>query len=265
MAASNAQDRREAQREAIRKQRQAELKRQRSIRTIVISAIVVVVLLIVAGIGYLVWSATRPEGPVATPQGISEDQPYYVLGAPEDSGKPVVEMHLDFMCPICGQFEEINGKDLRSVIDDKEATVHLSTRRFLDSNSTSGDYSTRAANAAACVYDDDPDNFMDFQTSLFDNQPKEGTEGLSDDELAQYAKKAGASDSVSSCIDEGTFKPWVRKVVDPAADETSDGKGTPYVTVDGTELDSTQWGKEGVLLKTIQDADGESASDGGQA
>ncbi|MBK0332502.1 thioredoxin domain-containing protein [Brachybacterium sp. MASK1Z-5] len=254
MAASNAQDRREAQREAIRQQRQAELKRQRNVRTAVIAAVVVVVLLIAGGVGYLVWNATRPEGPVATPQGIPEGQPYYSLGAPEDSGKPVVELHVDFMCPICGQFEETNGKDLRTIIDKKEATVHLYTRRFLDGNSTTGDYSTRAANAAACVYNDDPDNFMDFQTALFDNQPAEGSAGLSDDQLAEYAKKAGASDSVSSCIDKSTYKSWVRNVVEPAAKKDADGGGTPYVKVDDTVLDSTKWSQEGVFLKTVEDA-----------
>lgn len=254
MAASNAQERREAQREAIRKQREAELKRQRSIRTIVIAAIVVVALLIAAGIGYLVWSANKPEGPAATPKGISQDQPYYSLGAPEDSGKPVVELHVDFMCPVCGQFEKINGKDIRSIVDNKEATVHLSTRRFLDSNSTTGDYSTRAANAAACVYNDDPDNFMDFQTALFDNQPKEGTAGLSNDQLAQYAQKAGAGKDVASCIDDGTYDRWIREDVDKAADKSSKGGGTPFVKVDGKQLGPESWSKEGEVKKAVEKA-----------
>lgn len=108
MAASgpsqSAQERREAQREALRKQRRAELARQRTVRTVVIAAVTVVALAIVAVAGYFVYQATRPAGPVAVPEGMSADQPYLSLGAPEDSGKPVVEVHMDFLCPHCAQF-----------------------------------------------------------------------------------------------------------------------------------------------------------------
>src|SRR5699024_12524837 len=61
MAASgpsqSAQERREAQREALRKQRRAELSRQRTVRTVVIAAITVVALAIVATAGYFVYQA----------------------------------------------------------------------------------------------------------------------------------------------------------------------------------------------------------------
>ena len=94
MAASgpypSAQQRREAQREALRTQRQAELSRQRTVRTVVIAAITVVALVIAAGLGVLVYRAMQPAGPVAVPECMSEDQPYLSFGAPEDSGKPVL-------------------------------------------------------------------------------------------------------------------------------------------------------------------------------
>ena len=175
MAASgsskSAQERREAQRETLRKQRQAELKRQRTVRTVVIAAITVVALVLAAGVGLLIYRSMQPAGPVATPEGMSAEQPYLALGAPEDSGAPVVEVHLDFMCPPCGGFEEINSEDLATMVENEEASVRVVPRRFMDPQSTSGDFSSRAANALVSVYADDPANALAFQKLVFANQP----------------------------------------------------------------------------------------------
>lgn len=267
MAASgpskSAQERREAQREALRKQRQAELSRQRTVRTVVIAALTVVALLIVAAAGYFVYQATRPAGPVAVPEGMSEDQTALVLGAPEDSGKPVLEIHLDFMCPFCGQFEEINGGDLETMVAEEEATVRLVPRRFLDPQSTTGDFSSRAAAAMVCVYDDDPDNVIDFQQLMFANQPAEGSAGLTDEEIWGYAEQAGASEAVQSCMSAKTYQPWVREVADPYGQET--GGGTPYVEINGTAIEGEVWGEPGALREAVLDAGGAAPSDGGGA
>lgn len=256
----SAQERREAQREALRKQRQAELRRQRTVRTVVIAAITVVALVIVAGAGFLIYRATQPEGPVAVPEGMSQDQPYLAFGAPEDSGKPVLEVHLDFMCPHCGTFEETNGEDLATIIENDEATVHMVPRSMLDSASTTGDYSSRAASALTCVYEEDPANAVTFQQLLFANQPAEGSAGLSDEELWAYAQEAGASDSVQSCIEDATYQQWVRDVADPYGSET--GGGTPYVAIDGEQFDD--WTSPGAMREAVLAAGGGAASDGGQ-
>ena len=271
MAASgssqSAQERRAAQRETLRKQRQAELKRQRTVRTVVIAAITVVALVLVAGAGLLVYRSLQPAGPVAVPEGMAADQPYLTLGAPEGSGAPVVELHLDFMCPYCGQFEQINGADLEKLVADDEATVHLVPRNLLDPQSTTGDYSTRSASALVCVYEDNPDNVIAFQKLMFDNQPAEGSAGLTDEQILAYAQQAGASAEVESCMTSKTYQPWVKKVADPYGQEN--GGGTPYVAIGGTAFQD--WGTEGALREAVLAAgggaaasDGGGASDGGQ-
>lgn len=257
----SAQDRRAAQREALRKQRQAELKRQRTVRTTVIAAITVVALVVVAGLGYLVYRSMQPAGPVATPQGVAEDQPYLSFGAPEDSGKPVVELHLDFMCPYCGQFEQLNGEDVQTMIEEETATVNIVPRNFLDQLSTTGDYSTRTANAFVCVYEESPATAIAFQQLLFANQPAENSAGLTDEQIAAYATEAGASEETLSCLADGTYEDWVDTVADPYGAET--GGGTPYVKVDDTVLTPEQWGQPGVLKQLVEESAG-AASDGGQ-
>ncbi|MDO5662438.1 MAG: thioredoxin domain-containing protein, partial [Brachybacterium sp.] len=184
-SSSSGQDRRAQQREKLRKQRQAELKRQRRARAAVIAAISVLALVVVAGIGYLIYDQTRPPEPVAYPQGVAEGQTYLPVGA--ESGAPEVDLYLDFMCPFCGQLHQTNSEDLDQIVSDDEATLRFHMRTFLDSQSTSGDYSSRAANAATCVWEDDPENFMAFQDEVFDHQPEEGSDGIPDEQLWEYA------------------------------------------------------------------------------
>jgi protein-disulfide isomerase len=276
MAEKSPQDRRQAVREAARKERQAELARQRRTRTLVIAVIVVLALAVAGGIGYVVYRSNQPEGPATPPKGLSEEQPYYVLGAPDDSGKPVVTMHADFMCPACGAFEQVNGEDMVDLVQNDKVTLHLYVRRFLDTSSTTGDYSTRAANAFAAVYADNPDNALKYQQLLWQNQPEENTPGLDDDKLFDLAKEAGAGDDVKKDITNGTYKTFVRNVVDPAAQKQSEdetGKNqTPFIKVDDTIVDSNTWKHEGEFKKVVEKAieedkgkdKGSEASDGGK-
>ncbi|GAA4529779.1 thioredoxin domain-containing protein [Brachybacterium paraconglomeratum] len=258
-SSKSAQERREAQREVLRKQRQSELKRQRTVRTVVIAVITVVALVIVAGAGFLIYRAMQPAAPVAMPEGMSEDQPYLSLGAPEDSGKPVLEIHLDFLCPHCGEFENINSEDLATMVANEEATVHVVPRNFMDMQSSSGDYSSRAANALVAVHMDDPANTMAFQTLMFANQP--GAEGLTDEQIEAFALEAGASEQAISEIQAGTYEPWVDRVSNPYGEET--GGGTPYVEIDGTTYEG--WNQPGALRESVLAAGGEAAaSDGGE-
>ena len=50
-------------------------------------------------------------------------------------------------------------------------------------------YSTRAANAFACVANYSPDSAFDYSATLFENQPEEATEGLTNKQLIDLAKK----------------------------------------------------------------------------
>ena len=74
-------------------------------------------------------------------------------------------------------------------------------------------YSLRAANAAACVAEYSPDSFFDFHEALFRDQPEEGSEGLTDEQLVQRASKAGVTNlsKVTTCIEKRRFTSWVQQ------------------------------------------------------
>lgn len=250
-ATSTDPSRRDAQRQRLRQelraQRQAEIARTRRTRTTLIAALVILALAIAAGLGYLIHRSTQPAPPPVAPSAIG-DSPYLTLGAPEGSGTPVVEIHLDFMCPHCGVFEDINAEDVSELVETQQATVNLVPRRFMDASSSTGDYSSRAANAMVCVYEDDPANTLDYQQAVFAQQASVGNAGLSDEELWSYAEQAGASPEVNTCITERTHQSWVRQVVDPYGDEV--GGGTPFVRVDDTVIED--WSTPGALRSAVE-------------
>lgn len=156
-------------------------------------------------------------------------------GADAEAGKPVkVVLYIDFICPVCKNFEAKYNETLTKLRDEGKITVEYRPLGFLDSRSTTN-YSSRAANAAACVVNESPEKYSDFVNALFDKQPAEGSAGLSDDDLKKMATEVGAK-SIDSCIDQKTYRPWVKYATQEAS--IIGVSGTPTVMVDGK-----QWGK----------------------
>ncbi len=149
------------------------------------------------------------------------------------SGAPAtVEIYLDYMCPACGKFEQANAGELDRLIQAGTAKVELRPISFLDRTSQGTRYSTRAANAMATVADRTPDKVWAFSVALYANQPQEGTRGLSDQQIADVAARAGVRQDVIDAFGESAFEPWVAKVTEAAFG--SGVQGTPTVKINGT-------------------------------
>jgi protein-disulfide isomerase len=84
---------------------------------------------------------------------------------------------------------------------------------MLTTKSAGTQYSLRAAAAAACVADLAPDHFFDFHEALLKNQPEEGSEGLTDQELLDRAESAGvtALGQITRCVNEKRYRDWVKE------------------------------------------------------
>jgi protein-disulfide isomerase len=156
-------------------------------------------------------------------------------GAEPEAGKPVkVVLYIDFICPVCKNFEAQYNETLTSLRNEGKITVEYRPLGFLDSRSSTN-YSSRAANAAACVVNESPEKYSDFVNALFDKQPAEGGAGLSDTELKKMATDVGAA-SIDKCVDDKTYRPYVKYTTKEAA--AIGVTGTPTVFVEGK-----QWGK----------------------
>lgn len=161
--------------------------------------------------------------------------PVVAPGAEAEEGQPVkVIAYIDFICPVCLRFEENFNESLTSLRNEGKISVEYRPLGFLDRQSTTN-YSSRSANAAACVADQAPEKYADYVNILFANQPAEGGAGLSDDKLKSLASEVGAD--ITSCVDDKTFRPYVKYSTELASNTGI--QGTPTVFVDGKQWDGT--------------------------
>ncbi|MET4589523.1 thioredoxin domain-containing protein [Arthrobacter sp. 754] len=173
--------------------------------------------------------ANLPAKPATLPN------PVVAPGAEAEAGQPVkVVAYIDFICPVCLRFETTYNEALTSLRNEGKISMEYRPLGFLDRQSTTN-YSSRSANAAACVADKAPDKYAEYVNVLFANQPKEGSAGLSDDKLKSLASDIGAD--INSCVDDKTFRPYVKYSTDLAANTGI--TGTPTIFVDGKKWDGT--------------------------
>jgi protein-disulfide isomerase len=251
-------DRRLEAREKARQLRAEHQKKERRNRWLLQGGIAVAALAIIAIIAIVITTSIRPErsGPrnmasdgIQITQGLVAEKTAGlapssspVPSAPNDPGVVAITIWVDYLCPLCGEFEEANGELIRTLVDSGAATVEYHPIAILTALSAGTQYSLRAANAAACVANFSPDSFFDFNAAMFDNQPEEGTPGLSDAEILAVATEAGAvSTSLEPCITGSRFSEWVKAATVRAGNgplavegaEIENVRGTPTVLVNG--------------------------------
>lgn len=152
---------------------------------------------------------------------------------PRSDGKTVVKVFFDPQCPACAAFEQTNKKLLEKYMDDEKIVVEYSPVSFLDGQSTTR-YSSRATNALGCVVNAEPQKAYDYFGSLFEFQPAEGTEGLSNGQLYELAKNVGVEgENIETCIYSQQFGDWVKAATQRAM-SVENAAGTNGGSVDGT-------------------------------
>ncbi|CAN5126643.1 hypothetical protein BH09ACT3_BH09ACT3_05440 [soil metagenome] len=250
-------ERREAAREKARLLREERKKKDRRNKVLLQGGLIVAVVAVVAVVAFAITSSIQPPAPGPAnmlSDGIKIGQEYKAVATaglqpdetpvPSESNAPEVidiQIYLDYFCPICGQFESANADQIATWVQSGAATVEYHPISILDRLSQSTKYSTRSANAAACVANYSPDSFFEYNALLFVNQPPENSTGLSDERLADLAREAGAKklSSITTCIDDQAFKSWVisattRATTGPiAGTDVEKVEGTPTVIING--------------------------------
>ncbi|HET6699100.1 MAG TPA: thioredoxin domain-containing protein [Nocardioidaceae bacterium] len=230
---------RAAERAAAIRAEQERSERRR--RAVIVGAVVLVVIAVVVGIGIAVQSGRDTTGQVATPPSGTVDQ--YAVPFGEADAPVTVGIYEDFMCPFCGQFEAASGDQLEKYVADGDVQVQYHVVSFLDRASNGTDYSTRAMNAFGVVLDvAGPQTAKKFHDLLYENQPEENSDGLSDEELIDLAVQAGAPrEQVAGPIESGKFEQWVANATEAASQ--AGVTGTPTVMVDGEQVQGATIGE----------------------
>jgi len=152
-----------------------------------------------------------------------------------------VVIYQDYQCPICELFEGPNLSQIKTWAQSGLAAVEFHPISFLDSNSLNN-YSSRAANAAFCVANSQPDKYFDVNSALYYNQPQEGTAGPDNNALKETLKSVGVeiNDEMNKCIDQKRYGTYINNITNTALSQnavTGDSKvtGTPHILVNGVQ------------------------------
>jgi protein-disulfide isomerase len=257
-------EKREAAREKARILRVEQKKKDQRTKFLLQGGIILAVLAVAAIIALVLVNSVRPVGPGPrnmASDGIQVGQGNIATVTPalksdadpvpnvrdEASGILDIQVYVDYLCPFCGDFEKTNGQYIASLIENGKTTVETHPMAILDRLSQGTKYSTRAANAVACVANYSPDQFYDFNTLMFMNQPAENTVGLSDDELIKFTTQAkvDAASVISTCITDQKFKGWVAEATARAQNgpipnsNIKKVEGTPTVIVNGLKYEGS--------------------------
>lgn len=165
-----------------------------------------------------------------------------------------VRVAADYMCPICNQFEQQTDAWQQQQVKAGKIKQEFIPVSILDRSSNGTQYSTRSAAAAYCVATTDKSKMHDFTKAMYADQPEEGSNGLTDDEIVNIAKKVIPNNkAMNDCITSERYKKYVGKVSDQAS---KDGlSGTPTVWVNGKQLQlSGQAGLLDQLKKAVSEA-----------
>jgi protein-disulfide isomerase len=177
--------------------------------------------------------------PVAFPKSTFRNTQYGITFNPTEKNR--IDVWEDFQCPVCKEFEYINGSTLASLALSHKAEVVFHSLSFLDA-ALKKHGSTLAANAGGCVANYSPVTWLKFHQALYANQPEEnGPDLFTNTYLIKLAATVGASGSqFTNCVNSGKFLPWVSHVENNGGDQGI--TSTPTVLINGRETDrNTQY------------------------
>lgn len=196
-----------------------------------VSVAVVVVLVLVAVLIVNLSEQPSADEPGEVPRAANVDFETGAINVGE--GENTLDTYIDFMCPVCNQFEQLYGPDILTLVDDGTITLGIHPIAILDGQSQGTQYSTRAANAMYCVAVADGEAAVPFMQAMFKNQPEEGTPGLTDAQILEIASGAGV-DGIDACVNDGKYSQFVGEMTEKTPIQPgAGGIGTPTIVVNG--------------------------------
>lgn len=183
---------------------------------------------------------------VATPALAADDKPVATV-RDKTSSVISIRMYVDYYCPVCKSFQSTNETQLSKWLKSGAITLEIHPIALFDRSSLGSAYSTRSANAAACVANYSPNQYWAFNERMFAKQPAQNTAGLSNSQILGVVKAAGVHNlsRVTDCINSERFKAWVsaateRALAGPLPDSSiKKVAAAPTVIVDGQEYPIT--------------------------
>ncbi|GAA3544813.1 thioredoxin domain-containing protein [Amycolatopsis ultiminotia] len=216
-------------------------------------AVVVVAVLVIGGVLWINSSKNATENtaiqPGAAPTlaaGVVEKRDGVVVSVGKPDAPKSVDLYADFLCPVCGQFQQAYGQQMEQAINQGKLTVRYHMVTLLNDRSDPPGYSLDSANAALAAAD--AHKFTAFHDALFKNQPEEGGRGYDKAQLIKLGQDIGITDpKFSQSINLGAYDQQIqaafqKTVSDPNLAQDYQGQpsfGTPTLAIDGKAFKTT--------------------------
>ncbi len=245
MSKRNTQANKAAARERLRAEREAQAKKDKTRKQLVVAVSVVAALAVVGGISYGVmqlnkpdaWEAAADAKNVTAPKNTSgDDGTTVVIG--ESSAKKTLELYEDSRCPVCATFEQGVGETVSRDKAGKYKVKYVGAT-FID-NTDNGEGSKNALSALGAALDVSPEAFMEYKAALYSAKfhPEE-----SDDKFAKDSFLIEVADSVDALkgnkdfqkdVEDGTYDAWAMKM--SKSFDKSGVQGTPTLKMDDKKI-----------------------------
>lgn len=227
-------DDRRNQASAAREAAQSAAKKERLIRNIGASVVVVLVAAII-GVGVFASRGGDPTGPEAKgtiPVGVNADDGGWTYN-PDAATDATLELFKDFQCPGCGSFEATYGDAVAQLAEEGIVKVILRPAVFLDDRSPGDFHSSRALNALGCAIDQGVG--IEYKKAVYATQPTTEGAGWTDDQLVTLGTVVGITGddaaTFSKCVNEQEHLIWASVADDFFA--SSGVTSTPTVRLNG--------------------------------
>jgi protein-disulfide isomerase len=171
------------------------------------------------------------------------------LAEPDSQPEVRLDLFSDYMCPYCGQFELQMGEGIAELVDEGRLAVVIHPIAILDSLSSGTNYSTRAAAASYALAAEAPEAWGAFNRALFENQPAENTEGLTNEEITELAVAAGVSPDIAADLWSDADLETLGSIT--AAAGAGGVQGTPTAVLSTTTQEPTRWDGQTPLNEVV--------------
>jgi protein-disulfide isomerase len=175
-------------------------------------------------------------------EGISVDK---ALGIKLKSDAVTLDLYYDYICPFCGMYERQYGPSMNTLVQSGELNLVMHPLALMDQMSQGTQYSSRASSAIYYISQKDPEHLWDFHMGLFAEgvQPDEGSTGLTDEQIASVAIKAGVNSKVASALQTHYYQQYDLSATQNVNDNLSNFSGTPdmRLTYKGKTVQWSGW------------------------
>ncbi|MFD7556343.1 MULTISPECIES: DsbA family protein [unclassified Streptomyces] len=249
MSARNSQANKAAAREKLRVEREKQAKKDKARRQVIVAGAVVAALALAGGIGYAVVQANQPsewekaaDAALVAPKNTTGDNGTTVVIGKADA-KKTLELYEDARCPVCAQFEQTSGSQIKKDVDAGKYKIQFIGATFLDKG-FGGTGAKNALSALGAALNVSPEAFLEYKSALYsaENHPEEKDDKFAkDDYLLKVADQVPAlkgNAEFKKAVEGGTYDRWaieMSKVFDK-----SGVQGTPTLKMDGKKIETPQ-------------------------